>query len=123
MKVYEERPVRPVIFTVAFFVVAASAAHAQIPAVTQGGVVNAASNTGTVAPGQLVSIYGTNLAETLTKADTVPLSTELGDVSVTFNGISTPLLFVSASQINAQLPWNVLSSGTTGTATVAVKRK
>jgi uncharacterized protein (TIGR03437 family) len=41
---------------------------------------------------------------------------------VTFNGVPAPLLFVSGGQINAQLPWNVLSSGTTGSANVVVTR-
>jgi uncharacterized protein (TIGR03437 family) len=75
-----------------------------------------------VSPGSLVSIYGTNLAGGLAQADSIPLSTNLSNVSVTFNGIAAPLLFVSGGQINAQLPWNVLSSGTTGTANVVVTR-
>ena len=41
---------------------------------------------------------------------------------MTFNNVAAPLLFVSSGQINAQLPWNVLSSGTTGTANVVVTR-
>jgi uncharacterized protein (TIGR03437 family) len=36
--------------------------------------------------------------------------------------VASPLLFVSGGQINAQLPWNVLSSGTTGSASVVVTR-
>lgn len=87
-----------------------------------GGVSNAANALSPVTPGSLVSIYGTSLAGGLAQADTIPLSTELNDVSVTFNGVSAPLLFVSAGQINAQLPWNVLSSGTTGSVNVVVKR-
>ena len=42
--------------------------------------------------------------------------------SVTFNGVPAPLLFVCTGQINAQLPWNVLSSGTAGTVNVVVTR-
>ena len=90
-----------------------------------GGVINAASGasvTGPVAPGSLVSIFGSNLASGLAQADSIPLSTTLNSVSVSFNGIAAPLLFVSGGQINAQLPWNVLSSGTTGTANVVVTR-
>jgi uncharacterized protein (TIGR03437 family) len=101
------------------------AAHSQTPAVPAGGVINAASGASTtapVAPGSLVSIFGSNLAGGLAQADSIPLSTSLNSVSVTFNGIAAPLLFVSGGQINAQLPWNVLASGTTGTANIVVTR-
>jgi uncharacterized protein (TIGR03437 family) len=102
--------------------VAWTGAIAQTPVVVTGGVSNAANGLSTVTPGSLVSIYGTNLAAGLAQADTIPLSTTLNSVSVTFNGVPAPLLFVSGGQINAQLPWNVLSSGTAGTASVIVTR-
>ena len=101
---------------------ASVAAYAQTPVVSSGGVSNAANGLSPVTPGSLVSIYGTNLASGLAQADSIPLSTTLNNVSVTFNGVAAPLLFVSTGQINAQLPWNVLSSGTTGTANVVVTR-
>lgn len=95
------------------------------PAVAGGGVVNAASfaNGQAVAPGSLVSIFGSNLAAGTAAADSIPLSSSLSNVSVTFNNVAAPLLFVSSGQINAQLPWNVLPSGaTSGTASVVVRR-
>lgn len=97
---------------------AAVAAYSQTP--TVGGVTDAAGFKSPVAPGALVSIFGTTLAAGLAQADTIPLSTSLGNVSVTFNGVPAPLLFVSTGQVNAQLPWNVLSSGTSGTASLVV---
>lgn len=100
--------------------VGAVAAQSQTPVVTPGGVIDAAAGTSPVAPGGLVSIFGSNLAGALAVANSVPLSTSLGNVSVTFNGISAPLLFVSGGQVNAQLPWDVLSSGTAGTANIVV---
>jgi uncharacterized protein (TIGR03437 family) len=100
----------------------AVSASAQSPAVSSGGIINAANGISPVAPGSLVSIYGSNLAGGLAQADTIPLSTSMGDVSVTFNGVPAPLLFVSSGQINAQLPWNVISSGTVGTVNVVVTR-
>jgi uncharacterized protein (TIGR03437 family) len=99
---------------------AALAAQAQTPAVAQGGVLNAANGLSPVAPGSLVSIYGANLAGGLAQADTIPLSNQLNNVSVTLNGIPAPLLFVSQGQINAQVPWNVLQSGNSGTASIVV---
>ena len=92
------------------------AAYAQ-PAVAAGGVLNGASfeKGQAVAPGSLVSIFGTNLAATTASASTVPLSTTLGGVSVTFNNIPAPLIFVSHSaangdQINAQVPYELAGS-------------
>jgi len=89
-------------------------ALAQAPVVANGGVLNAASfatNQG-VAPGSLVSIFGTNLATSLAAADTIPLSLSLGGVSVTFNNVPAPMLFVNhdavnGDQVNAQLPYEV----------------
>jgi minor extracellular serine protease Vpr len=105
--------------------VAVLALQAQTPAVVDGGVINNASfaKEQGVAPGSLVSIFGTELAAGLTQNDTVPLSTSLSNVSVTFNNIPAGLYFVSPGQIGAQLPWNVLSNGaTSGIATVVVTR-
>jgi len=100
-----------------------AATYAQTPTVAQGGVLNAANGMSPVAAGSLVAIYGSDLAGGLAQADSIPLATALGDVTgVTFNGVDAPLLFVSGGQINAQLPWNVLSSGNVGTASVVVKR-
>ena len=101
----------------------AALARAQAPAVNPGGVVNAASGTAQgVAPGSMVSIFGTNLASAATVSSAVPLATTMGDmVSVTFNNIAAPLFYVSPLQINAQVPWNVLAAGT-GTASLVVTR-
>jgi len=114
--------VRRVFINIVALMVAIIAAQAQTPVVTSGGVSNAANGITPVTPGSLVSIYGTDLAGGLAQADSIPLSTSLGGVSVTFNGVQAPLLFVSGGQINAQLPWNVLSSGAAGTANVVVTR-
>lgn len=87
--------------------------YAQAPVVNAGGVINSASYaSGGVAPGSIVSIFGINLAGQTVVAGSIPLPTALDTVrSVTFNGISAGLYFVSPKQINAQLPWNVLPSG------------
>jgi uncharacterized protein (TIGR03437 family) len=99
--------------------------EAQAPAVNPGGVTNAGSySSGGVAPGSIISIFGTNLASGVAAAKAIPLPTSLGDVtSVTFNNIPAPLFFVSATQINAQLPWNVLPAGaSSGAVDVVVTR-
>lgn len=89
------------------------AAYAQ-PSVAAGGVLNGASfTTGQpVAPGSLVSIFGSNLASTSSAATSVPLSTSLGNVKVTFNNIAAPLNYVSGGQINAQVPFELTGSST-----------
>lgn len=98
---------------------------AQGPTIAEGGVLNAASfaKERPVSAGSLVSIFGSNLAADLAQADSVPLSTSLANVSVTFNGVPAPLQFVSSGQINAQVPWNVLPEGIhSGVADVVVTR-
>jgi len=83
-----------------------------VPAVNSGGVVNSGSYTAQgVAPGSIVSVFGTNLAVSTATASAIPLPTTLSDVtSVTFNNIPAGLYFVSQNQINAQLPFDVAPS-------------
>ncbi|HZT31384.1 MAG TPA: IPT/TIG domain-containing protein [Bryobacteraceae bacterium] len=98
-----------------------SAALAQTPTVTPGGVLNAASydKSAPIAPGSLVAIFGSNLAAAQASADSIPLSTARGDVqAVTFNGQAAPILFVSPGQINVQVPWGTSQ----GSASVMVNR-
>jgi uncharacterized protein (TIGR03437 family) len=71
-----------------------------------------------IAPGAIVSIFGTDLAEGTAVATTTPLPTTLGNASVTFNGIAAPLFAVSPTQINAQVPFEVVP----GSAFVQVSR-
>jgi uncharacterized protein (TIGR03437 family) len=69
-----------------------------------------------VAAGSLVAIYGTNFATATAAADTIPLSTKLANVTVTFNGVPAPMVGIAPSvkigsqtvdQINAIVPWAV----------------
>jgi len=104
---------------------------AQIPVVREDGVLNGASFAlsgqpgHAVAPGSLVSIFGDQFAAGSEEASSIPLPISLQGVRVTFNDKPAPVLFVSANQINAQLPWDVASftpSGTTQVVTVVVTR-
>jgi uncharacterized protein (TIGR03437 family) len=72
-----------------------------------GAVVNAASFGASVAPGGLISIFGSNLAGSLAQAESVPTPLELGGVRVEVNGTAIPLSVVSPGQINAQLPYGL----------------
>ena len=104
------------------FLVLGAAAFGQTPTVSPGGVVNSASfdKTMPVAPGSLISIFGSNLTATTATADSVPLSTNLSNVSVTINGVAAPIhdIFHGSSfdQLNVELPVETL----TGTAQVIV---
>ena len=62
-----------------------------------------------IAPGTVVSVLGTNLAAGTVSADLTQsqLPTKLGGTEVYFNGIQAPLFFVSPTQINAQVPWEL----------------
>ena len=70
-------------------------------------VVNAADGTLPVAPGGLVSIYGSQMAPINIATQQIPLPTALGQSCLIVNGVPLPVLFVSNSQINGQLPFNV----------------
>ena len=112
---------RPASLTAAVLLAGAIAAWPQTPppVVNPSGVTNAAGASGQgVAPGSLVSIFGTNLASSMAAASTVPLSMALSGVSVTFSNTPAPVQFVSGSQINVQVPWEVAP----GTAQVVVTR-
>lgn len=82
-----------------------------------GAVTNAAtSQSGVIAPGEIVTLYGVGLGpSTLTtyapnKDGSIP--TTLAGVQVTFNSTPAPLLYVSASQIAAIVPYSMQNAGT-----------
>src|SRR5581483_314805 len=68
---------------------------------------------GSVSPGELVTIFGSNIGPStplgLTLSSTGTVETTLGTTTVTFNGIAAPLIYVSANQINAIVPYEVAS--------------
>jgi FG-GAP-like repeat/Putative Ig domain/Beta-propeller repeat len=61
---------------------------------------------GSLAPGSIVSIYGSNLAAASTPSS-APLGTNLGNTSVVIGGTYAPLYYVSPGQINAQVPFGL----------------
>jgi uncharacterized protein (TIGR03437 family) len=81
-------------------------------------VTNAASySTTAISPGALISLFGSGLAPDTATTPGVPLPLSLADVAVTINGVPAPVLYVSAHQVNAQVPFGILP----GPATVVVR--
>ena len=87
-------------------------APSQGPRINTNGVVDAASFQGTVAPGGIGSLFGGDLASVTQAATALPLPLELGGVRVRVDGRDAPLFFVSAFQINFQIPFEVRSNAT-----------
>jgi uncharacterized protein (TIGR03437 family) len=82
-------------------------------------VVNAADGKQPVAPGGLISVYGTGMSPVSVATSQIPLPTALGQSCLSVNGTPVPLLFVSQTQINAQLPNNVAGPSTVDVHTPA----
>jgi uncharacterized protein (TIGR03437 family) len=100
-----------VLTTSGFTVLSQNYAASFVPPVITS-LVNAANGTAPVAPGGLVTAWGTNMSPVSVVASQVPLPTALGQSCMSVNGTPVPLLFVSPTQVNAQLPNNVLGPST-----------
>jgi uncharacterized protein (TIGR03437 family) len=57
-----------------------------------------------VAPGSLVSIFGFNFAPQVAQVATIPLTTSLAGVSVSFNSLIVPLLYVAPPRSTPRFP-------------------
>ena len=88
------------------------------PALSAAGVANGASYaSGVVAPGEIVSLFGTAIGPATPAyiAFTNPrlVSNSLAGVHVLFDGVPAPVLFASAGQVNAAVPYSVAGQLTT----------
>jgi uncharacterized protein (TIGR03437 family) len=92
-----------------------------IHSVIIGTVVDAASQSATpVSPGKIVVIYGAGLGPAQpveNQASNGQFGTQAGGTTVSFNGIAAPILYVSATQVAAIVPYAV--SGMSAKVTVA----
>jgi uncharacterized protein (TIGR03437 family) len=90
----------------------------QVPRIATNGIVHAASlRPGPVSPGQIVTIFGTGLgpstlANAQLTADRRSLTTSLADVRVLFDGVAAPLVYASATQVAAVVPYGVSGEST-----------
>ncbi|NDJ14408.1 MAG: hypothetical protein EBY17_24975 [Acidobacteriia bacterium] len=88
------------------------------PMISSGGIVNAANFAAeAVSPGDIVAIFGSQLAPSGTAAQnsSTPLATTLAGVQVLVNNVPAPLYYASPDQVNFQIPYSA-----TGTITVQV---
>ncbi|HMC59252.1 MAG TPA: trypsin-like peptidase domain-containing protein, partial [Candidatus Solibacter sp.] len=77
------------------------------PSIGDGGFLNGASFKTTMAPGSLISIFGSNLATSGGSATAVPLPLYGNSTSVTIDGYAAPLKDIFPTQLNVQVPWEV----------------
>jgi trimeric autotransporter adhesin len=87
------------------------------PSSLLAAVSAASGQAGTVAPGELISIYGlglgpqTGVTATLDSAGMLP--TSLGGTEVQFDGTAAPILYTQTGQVNAQVPYSVTPGSNT----------
>ncbi|HEY2014015.1 MAG TPA: hypothetical protein VGH38_10975 [Bryobacteraceae bacterium] len=85
-------------------------------------VQSAAAPSSAVAPTSLATLYGTNLAGTTVQANSQPLPTALGGITVTVtdaagNPRTAPLVYVSPTQINFEIPDGTVAGAASFTVT------
>jgi len=99
-------------FLVVFLLFAALLpAQSGAPTLGSGGVTNAADYSRTLAPGSIMTLWGTNMAAKTAYGSKIPLPTTLEGTSVeVIDGQllqQAPLFYISSGQINAQLPFGL----------------
>jgi len=88
------------------------------PVLPAAGVVNAASYaSGAVAPGEIVSLFGTAIGPpapaSLALTNPRLVSNSLAGVHVLFDGVPAPVLYASAGQVNVVIPYSVAGESVT----------
>jgi uncharacterized protein (TIGR03437 family) len=89
-----------------------------LPAISNGGIVNAASFTGgAVAPGEIITIFGQGMGPSTLQGAQISapgfLDNSLAGARVLFDGISAPLIYVGANQLSAIVPYGVAGQSST----------
>jgi uncharacterized protein (TIGR03437 family) len=95
---------------------AAALAAGTLPTVASGGVTNAASGqTGSIAPGEILAVYGANLgpAQLISASFDAngQLPTSLAGTQLLVGGVPVPLLYTSANQIAGIAPLSLAAAG------------
>jgi len=76
------------------------------------GAANGASFKTSFAPGSILSVFGSQLSPSTQSASSVPLPISTLGVAALVNGIAAPLYYVSPTQLNVQIPYEVSPNGT-----------
>jgi uncharacterized protein (TIGR03437 family) len=85
---------------------------AGVPAINPGGIVNAASYGTAVAPGSIAAVFGNFVLSSPSRSSTLPLPTDLSQLSMQFDGaLAAPLFYADGGQVNIQIPWELASHG------------
>ena len=78
------------------------------PKLSRQGIVNGANSLSqSLAPGSLFTLYGERMAASTDQAGSFPLPTTLAGTKVLVNAVEAPLLYVSDTQINGQVPYGI----------------
>jgi uncharacterized protein (TIGR03437 family) len=75
-------------------------------------VVNAGDGGSDIAPGGLISVFGTQLSPVNMVSSEIPLPTALANSCLSVDGQPVPILFVSPNQVNAQMPFQAIGDVT-----------
>ncbi len=107
-------------------VAAAGAADFRGPLVPRNGVVHGASfnviggvkREIPLAPGQIFSVFGSNLADRQSSAGVIPLPRTLAGVTAKLGDKDLPLYYSDKGQLNAQIPFELPPGGTFGLSVI-----
>jgi uncharacterized protein (TIGR03437 family) len=69
------------------------------------GIASPATYLTSVSPGMAIAVFGSNLANTTGTAAGNPLPYSLDGVTAAVNGVPAPILYVSPTQVNVQIPY------------------
>jgi uncharacterized protein (TIGR03437 family) len=83
------------------FVLGPSTSGTRITSVGNSALLNSATG----APGGLLSVFGTSLANTTATDTDSPLDYSVAGVTATINDLPAPILYVSPTQVNIQVPF------------------
>jgi uncharacterized protein (TIGR03437 family) len=89
-----------------------------VPTPKPSALVRHLSKSSQLAPGALFDLYGDSLAAAVQTNAVVPWPRSLQGVSVTINGVTAPLYYISPGQINGQIPYETPTGSATAVVTV-----
>ncbi len=102
--------------TVALTGTAVAPAASGAPSITAAGVVNAASFLGgSIAPGELVTIFGSNFGPSqiaTLQVSNGAVTTNVGNTQVLFNNVAAPMIYSITGQVSAIVPYEVAGQST-----------